>query len=114
MILKIKNLRANAVIGVYEWENSKRQIIINAEAEIDGCAAAKSDNVTDTLDYEKISYSILEEVEKTKFRLLEALAAHLCRKVMEDKKVLRVTIEIEKPGAVRIADSVSVTHTETR
>jgi FolB domain-containing protein len=114
MIIKIKNLRAITAIGIYDWEKTRRQISLDIEVEYDGSAAAKSDDMNDGVDYDKISYIILEEIEKSKFSLIEKLVDHLCEKILEIPKISRVKIEIHKPGAVRIADSVSITHEKKR
>lgn len=111
MIIKIKGLKAEAIIGVYDWEKTQRRpLIIDVELEIDGKKAIESDNVADTVDYDLISKKVIAETAASNFNLIEKLAAHLAGKVLEDAKINRVKIKINKPGVVPIADSVSVTH----
>ena len=109
MIIRIKNLRLRTIIGVKHWERRKTQdVIINVEMEFDGSKVAESDNINDTINYKTIRNRIVEEVEKSRFYLLDRLASHVLKIVMEDKKVQRATVEVDKPNALRFADSVSV------
>lgn len=109
MIIRIKNLRLRAVIGVNDWERKERQaVVVNAEIEFDGSAAVVSDHIDDTIDYRSISRRIIEYIEESEFQLIEALAGNLLQVVMEDSRVDRCRIEIDKPNAIRSADSTSV------
>ena len=109
MIIRIKNLRLRTIIGVKHWERRKTQdVIINVEMEFDGSKVAESDNINDTINYKTIKNRIVEEVEKSRFYLLDRLASHVLKVVMEDEKVQRATVEVDKPNALRFADSVSV------
>ncbi len=115
MTIKIKNLRLRAIIGVHEWERSRRQeIIVNVQIEFDGSKAARSDDFNDAIDYSAIKRRLLEQVEQTNFFLLEKLVEHVLDLVMEDKRITSATVEVDKPHALRFADSVSVTSTRAR
>lgn len=115
MILKIKNLKAHTIIGVHAWEKEKsRDLIISVEAYFDGSKAVESDNITDTPDYDHISQIIIKETEQSRFDLIEKLADHLLGFIMEDSRISKVIIEIDKPGAVEAAESVSITAEKTR
>lgn len=110
MIIKIKNLRITTIIGIHEWERSHpREIIINLHMEFDGLKAAKSDNINDTIDYDSLSQKITAFVQSTSYGLVEKLAVDLLYKIMEDQRINYAKIEIDKPGAVGNAESVSVT-----
>ncbi|RKY52956.1 MAG: dihydroneopterin triphosphate 2'-epimerase, partial [Candidatus Neomarinimicrobiota bacterium] len=107
--IRIKNLRLRTIIGVKHWERRKVQdVIINVEIEFDGSKVAESDNIHDTINDKAVKNRIVEEVEKSRFYLLDRLASHVLKIVMEDKKVQRATVEVDKPNALRFADSVSV------
>jgi len=109
VIIQIKNLRLRAVIGLNAWEREVQQdLIINIRMEFQGRQAAQTDDIQDTVDYKAIKRRIMAEVEKSHYHLLEALAAHTLDLVMEEKKVLKATVEVDKPHALRFADSVSV------
>ncbi len=110
MIIKIKNLRLRTIIGIYDWERLEKQdVIINAEIEFDGKTASVSDKIEDTVDYKRINKKIIETVESSEFLLLEKLTQTVLNIIMEDEKVKRAKVEIDKPGALRFTDSVSAT-----
>lgn len=110
MRIHIKNLRLMTIIGVHEQERSgKQDVVINIEMEFDGAKAAESDDIKDTLDYEAAKKRIVEEVEDSSFYLLEKLASRILELVMEDPLVLKAVVEVDKPHALSLADSVSVT-----
>jgi D-erythro-7,8-dihydroneopterin triphosphate epimerase len=115
MIVKIKNLRLRAIIGVNEWERvGPQDVTLNIELEYDASKAAASDAIADAVDYHAIKHRILAEVEQSRFGLLEKLAAHVLGIVMSDARVGHAVVEIDKPHALRFADSVSVTASATR
>ena len=110
MIIKIKDLRLRAIIGIHEWERKNKQdIIINVEFEFNGSHAAQSDNIDDTVNYKGICKNIIELAENSEFNLLEKLCDKVLQIVMKDHRVKKGKVEIEKPHALRFADSVSVT-----
>ena len=109
MKIRIKNLRLRTVIGINEWERKVLQdIVVNLEFDFDGSAAAASDRIEDTVNYKKMTKRIIEAVEKSSFYLLERLAEKILGIVMEDSRVLNARVEVDKPHALRFADSVSV------
>jgi D-erythro-7,8-dihydroneopterin triphosphate epimerase len=76
--------------------------------EFDGSKAAQSDRIEDSVDYKELTKRIVGEVEQSSFQLIEALANHVLGIVMADERVRRAEVEIDKPGALRFAESVSV------
>ena len=109
MLIRIKNLRVRTIIGINEWERDAPQdVIINIEMELDGKRVSQTDSIDDTVDYKVLKRRILREVEGSQFFLLDKLASHVLDIVMEEKKVKRATVEVDKPNALRFADSVSV------
>ena len=112
MIIHIENLRLRTIIGIYEWEKEiKQDVIINIIIEFDGSKAGESDNIEDTIDYKTITKEIISYVENGNFNLLEKLVADIGDIVMKDKRILKSTTTVDKPGALRFTDSVSVTNT---
>jgi D-erythro-7,8-dihydroneopterin triphosphate epimerase len=110
MTIRIKNLRLRTIVGVYPWEQENAQeVVVNIEMEFDGLRAAASDDLDDTVDYKAMKRRILNEVEAGRYKLLERLADRVLQLVLADAKVLRATVEVDKPHALRFADSVSVT-----
>lgn len=115
MIINIENLRLRTTVGIYEWEQKvKQDIVINIEIEFDGEEAVKTDNIEHTVDYKTITKKIIAMVEDTKYNLIERISGDVVKLIMEDDKVKRASVRVDKPGALRFTDSVSVTNTETR
>ncbi|MGC9453255.1 MAG: dihydroneopterin aldolase [Phycisphaerae bacterium] len=109
MKIRIKNLRLRTIVGVYEWEQKvPQEVVVNVELEFDGQPAAESDDLADSVDYKAIKMRLLEEVQNSRYKLLEKLAAHVLEIVLDNDKVLSATVEVDKPHALRFADSVSV------
>lgn len=109
MIIRVKNLRLRAIIGVNPWERTEPQaVIINLEVEFNGQEAAHSDNLADTVDYRSISKKIIDLVEGSQYLLIETLAGNILRAVMEDTRITRAKVEVDKPNAIKSADSTSV------
>lgn len=107
--LLIKDLLVRCVIGVHDWERKDRQdVLINIEIGADCRPAGRSDDFEDAVDYRSISKSVLEAAEQSEFFLVEALAERIGSICMEDKRVNRVRVQVEKPGALRFARSVGV------
>jgi D-erythro-7,8-dihydroneopterin triphosphate epimerase len=108
MILCIKNLRVSSILGVYEEERrAKRDIIINARIEYDARAAVRNDSIEDALDYKHIRDRVVDIVHETKFKLIETLGDVIVQELIKDSRILRLEIEVDKPNALRLADSVS-------
>ena len=109
MKIKIKNLRLRTIIGTNDWERTNRQdVIINIKMRIDGEKVAATDDIIDTVNYRELTKTIIREVEKSNFYLLEKLADFILKIIMEDTKVIKAKVEVDKPQALRFSDSVSV------
>lgn len=112
MIINIENLRLRTIIGIYDWEKENKQdVIINISIEFDGSDAGISDNIEDTINYKSITKEIINYVENSKFNLIEKLVTDIGEIIMKDKRILMSTTTVDKPGALRFTDSVSVTNT---
>ena len=108
MVISIKNLRVATVLGVYEEErHAERDIVINVRLEYDDRAARISDSLADALDYKEIRDKIVKIVGAAKFRLLETLADRIVQELICDARILKLELEIDKPRAMRLTDSVS-------
>ena len=107
--IRITNLRLRTIIGIYEWERKHKQdIVINVTIEFDATKASKSDNIDDTIDYKAITKNIIKEVEASEFFLLERLTDMVLQITMKHPQVVKATVRIDKPVALRFADSVSM------
>lgn len=108
-IIRIKNLRIHTIIGFNPEERTNRQdVVINAEIEIELSEAIYKDHPTGIYDYKNITKAIIAFVEESKFNLLEKLTYEVLQLILKDPWVIRAKVEIDKPQALRYAESVSV------
>jgi len=105
----IKDLLLRGIIGINDWEREKKQdILINIVMEGDLRAAGESDDIKDAINYRTVAKAIIKHVDDTARRTVEALAADIARICLNTEGVERVRVRVEKPGALRFADSVGV------
>ncbi|MDV5168980.1 dihydroneopterin triphosphate 2'-epimerase [Photobacterium rosenbergii] len=109
-IIKITNLRLRTYIGFNDEEKQKQQdIIINAEIHYPANNLCLSDNVENALNYKTICKNIIHHVENGKFLLLEKLTSDVLGLCIDHPWVSYAQVTIDKPHALRFADSVSLT-----
>jgi len=98
----VKDLRVECVIGVYARERREPQpLSVQLAIEIDFGDAAASDDVSDTVDYDRVVALVSALARDGQYQLLESLAVAACTRILEEFPVAsRVEIEIEKPLAV--------------
>ena len=109
-IIRITNLRLRTFIGFNPEERTKQQdIVVNVEIHHTARAAALQDDVSKALDYKVISKAIIRHVETGNFLLLEKLVSDLLEICTRDPAVERALVTVDKPHALRFADSVSLT-----
>ena len=105
----IKNLLVRGIIGVNDWERKRPQdILINITLFTDTRRAAETDDITDCVNYSTISKKVQEHAESAEKLTVEALANELVKLCLEERNVQKVVMRVEKPGAVRFAESVGV------
>jgi FolB domain-containing protein len=108
-IIRITELSLKTIIGIFDWERKRKQkVVINVELEFNASKAIKTDDVNDTVDYKVITKKIIQHVEGSKYFLLEKMAGSVLKIILDDPKVKRAKVRIDKPGALRFARSVSV------
>jgi FolB domain-containing protein len=105
----IKNLLARGIIGVNDWERKRAQnILINITMFTDTRRAGETDNLEDCINYSTMSKKVLTHAENITRLTVEALANDLAKKCLQEIGVRSVIVRVEKPGAVRFAESVGV------
>jgi FolB domain-containing protein len=105
----IKNLLARGIIGINDWERKKPQeILMNITLFGDLDKAGATDNIDDSINYRTIAKGALSLAETCQRLTVEALAADIASFCLEEKGVKKVIVQVEKPGAVRFAESVGV------
>lgn len=111
----IKDLKLRGIIGINADERvNKQDILINVVMFADTRAAAASDSISDAVNYRTITKHIIRHVEASSDFLVEKLVSDIARIVLTEYDVERVIVRVEKPGALRFAQSVGVEIDRTR
>lgn len=107
--IRIKNLRLRTYIGIKEEEiNNKQDVVINVTIYYPAESAVNSDEMHDALNYRTITKKIISLVENNRFSLLEKLTSDILSIASEHPWVTYAEVEVDKPHALRFADSVSL------
>lgn len=109
--IKVKDLLLRTYIGFNPDELvNKQDVIINFEIETEiSKQAMEADEPVDILDYKTITKKVIKLVQDGQFKLLEVLTQKILDLIMEDEKVQWARVEVDKPHALRFAESVSLT-----
>ena len=107
--IRVKNLRLRTYIGIKEEEiNNKQDVIVNVTIHYPAEQAVHSDEMQDALNYRTITKKIISLVENNRFSLLEKLTSDILDIASEHSWVTYAEVEVDKPHALRFADSVSL------
>ena len=113
--IDIVDLHLRALVGINDEEREKLQdVLINMTLWCDHRAAGASDDIADAVNYRTITKAIIAHVEGNRFALLERLTQELLDLVMSNESVLYAEVEVDKPHALRFAESVSITLAASR
>ncbi|MFO7683769.1 MAG: dihydroneopterin aldolase [Chloroflexota bacterium] len=105
----IKDLLLRGIIGINPDERvNKQDILINMVIFADIRKAAASDDIADAVNYKSITKRLIAHVEQSSDMLVEKLVTDLARLVITEFGVERVQVRLEKPGALRFAQSVGI------
>lgn len=113
--IRIKNLRLRTYIGIKEDEiQNKQDVIINVVLRYPADNAVESNKIDNAVNYRTISKEIIALVEGNRFALLERMTGEVLALVMKNPRIKYGSVEIDKPHALRFADSVSLMLEESR
>jgi dihydroneopterin aldolase len=108
-IVFLRDLRIDAVIGIYDWERRTRQtLVFDLEMAADVARAAASDSIDDALNYKAVAKRLIEFVGQSEFMLVETLAERCAEIIRAEFGVPWVRLTLNKQGAVRGARDVGV------
>ena len=94
----VRALRIEAEIGVYAHEHGRRQpLCIDVELDV---AATTGDQIVDTVNYEAVAATAQAIAAEGHMKLIETFAERLARGLLEDSRVSRVRVRVEKPEAL--------------
>lgn len=107
--INVTNLRLRTFIGFNPEERTKKQdVVLNIQIAYQISEAALEDHVEGALNYKTITKKVISHVESGQFLLLEKLVADVLGICSEHESVQTAQVTIDKPHALRFADSVSL------
>ena len=113
--IQIKDLRLRTIIGINDEERRNLQdVLINLTLYANTRQAGLSDDISDAVNYRTITKAVIALVEDSSFYLVEKMVAEIADLCLENQKVERVRVSVEKPGALRFARSVGITIERSR
>ena len=105
----IKDFIVQEIIGIHEHEKTEKQKIkFNIVVNVNQNTVPDEKDIKSIVDYEKITNKLENLVKNKKYNFLESLAEDSFKEIFEDKRINYVKIKIEKPDAIKNADSVGV------
>lgn len=113
----LRGLRGFGRHGVLPSERATGQpFFVDVELGLDTRRAAKSDDLTDTVDYAGLADRVVALVEGEPVNLIETLAERIAAMCLDDAAVEQVQVTVHKPEApVSVAfEDVSVTIMRSR
>ena len=106
----ISELKVQTKLGVPEWERMVPQtIILDVEMGYDLSNACQSDAIADTIDYGAVVGRIHATLAEHSFKLVEALAEHVCQLIMSEFGALSVKVKVAKPAVLPGLKALGVT-----
>ncbi len=95
----LSEVRIETNLGVPDWERMTPQtIILDIEIGMPHSNSCQTDAIEDTIDYGKVVARIRETLKEHSFKLVEALAEHVCQIILSEFEAPRVKIKVAKPG----------------
>ena len=95
-----KGLRFKGCHGVLPSEKQiPLEFLIDVELWLDLSVAGKTDDIANTVDYSQVWAQVKEIVENRSYNLIEALAEHIARTLLNGFRVITVRVTVYKPQA---------------
>jgi len=111
----IKNFIIQEIIGIHEHEKIKKQKIkFNIVIDVDQNVLPDENDIKSIVDYEKITNNLKNLAKNKKYNFLESLVEDSFKELFEDKRITSAKVKIEKPDAIKNAESVGVEVFKTR
>mgnify|MGYP000396844817 FL=1 len=113
--IRIKDLRLRTYIGINEDEIlNKQDVLINLAVFYKAVDAVRDNDIDTALNYRTLTKAVIAHVESNRFSLLERMTQEILDLVMSRSSVEYAEVEVDKPHALRFAESVSITLAASR
>ncbi|KAF0813191.1 Dihydroneopterin aldolase [Andreprevotia sp. IGB-42] len=109
-LIYLHGVRAKTLIGWYDWERLAPQVVeLDLEIGLPSNRAGVSDNLTDTIDYDRVVNTLRASMAEQHFLLLEALAEHIAHIIIDDFAAPWAKVSVTKLGILHEVGRVGVT-----
>jgi FolB domain-containing protein len=93
----IQDLEVFCRVGVPEAERARPQrLLLTIELERDFSAAARADDLAETIDYDLLSRRLAGFGEGRDWKLIETLAVDLAAMILREFRPVQVSVEVKK------------------
>lgn len=101
--------------GVQDRERQvEQEFLIDIKASFDANASARTDKLSDTVNYARFRDIARDIVANNSFYLIEKVAALIAEKILEDDRIAIVAITIRKPAVYGdCVPGISITRTRS-
>lgn len=98
-IIFLEQVKVETKLGVPDWERMVAQtIILDLEIAMPHGRGCQTDSIEDTIDYGAVVTRIRSTLKDNSFKLVEALAEHICQIVLTEFGAPWVKIKVAKPA----------------
>lgn len=98
-IIFLEQVKVETKLGVPDWERMVAQtIILDLEIAMPHSRGCQTDSIEDTIDYGAVVARVRKTLNENSFKLVEALAEHICQMVVTEFSAPWVKIRVAKPG----------------
>ncbi len=109
MRVRVKGLRLQAEVGVYESERGRTQpIVVDVEADVATQASHPDGVLGEAVNYAALADTVRRITASRHHDLLEDLAQAIADALFADARITRLALSIDKTTALEDADSVGV------
>lgn len=108
-IIFLSEVKVLTRLGVPEWERMLPQtILLDIEIAMPNTTSFVTDKIDDTIDYGQVVARLRDTLNEKSFKLVEALAEHLCQLIITEFNAPWVKIKVAKPGILPGVKSLGV------
>jgi dihydroneopterin aldolase len=108
-IIFLSEVKIQTKLGVPEWERMVPQtIVLDIEIAMPNSESCITDEIGDTIDYGLVVGRLRDTLNGKSFKLVEALAEHLCQLIITEFKSPWVKIKVAKLGILPGVKSLGV------
>lgn len=105
----VRDLRLDALIGVYAEEKAEVQpVVINIDLTVKENLTTSEDDLTNVVCYETVVNKVKAILAQGHINLVETLAERVATRCLEDQRVEAARVRIEKLNPIAEAASVGV------